>query len=140
MKAVKKAFFLIAVIVLFQGGWLALPSFANDLTADDENGILTEIHNRCWDVWCEGVFSFNFHTFDCSFDRGKCLFGFEYTGWRNVKDSFEAKCYISANSEDDLFADKESYRMSGYLYNQVSNCIDSNSSKAWNYYKKISGS
>ena len=139
---IKKGFFLTAAIVFSTGVWLTLPpvAFANDLAAADDEGILTEIHNRCQDEWCEGAFGFYFHTFSCSFDSGKCLFGFEYTRWRDVEDSFEAECSISANSEDDLFADEETYRMSRYLYNQISACMDLNSSKAWDYYKEIFGS
>ena len=59
---IKKGFFLTAAIVFSTGVWLTLPpaAFANDLAAADEEGILTEIHNRCQDEWCEGALGFTF--------------------------------------------------------------------------------
>ena len=107
------------------------------LTDSEEEGLLIEINNRCWDVWCEGGYRFDFHTFECSFDNGECLFAFDYIKWRQTEGLFEAECVIDASSIDDLFANDHNFEMSRSLYNQVSSCIDGHSSSARSYFMSL---
>ena len=136
MKNIIKGFYSIAVIILL-GGLCVFSAFANDLTAYDERGILTDIHNKCWDNWCEGGFKFNFYSFNCSFDEGECLFEFEYTGWSDVEGSYEVGCYLSAGSVEDLFLNEDSFEISEDMFWQISDCIDSTSGSARDYYLEM---
>ena len=109
------------------------------LKDSEEEGLLIEISNKCWDVWCEGGYRFDFHTFICSFDEGECLFGFDYISFRQTEGLFEAECTIYANSIDDLFANDHNFEMSQFLYNQISSCIDENSNEVLDYFKSLKG-
>ena len=118
--------------------WCSSPVYSSDtLTGSEERGLLVAIANMCLDVWCEGGYGFNFHTFKCNFSNEECRFRYEHVSWRGVKESFEAECLISAGSATDLFDDEKKIEMSNYLYSQVSNCIDESSGEVYDHYKKL---
>ena len=107
------------------------------LSTEDETGLLIDINNRCQDVWCEGGYDFDFHTFECSFDEGECFFGFDYIKWRQTEGLFEAGCVIYANSIDVLFENDHSYRMSQSLYRKIDSCITGHSAEARDYFLSL---
>ena len=128
---------IVTIVCLFCV-WSTFPAYSSDtLTGSEERALLLGIEDMCWDIWCEGGYRFNFHSFECDFSNEECWFEYEYISWRGVEESFEAECLISAGSTEDLFANEESFEISSYLYGQVSNCIDESSGEVYDHYKKL---
>ncbi len=113
----------------------------SDLAPHEERILLKGMDSLCADVWCEGSFDFEFHTFKCLFKKGECLLGFDYVsvyreGIGLVRGAFPVFCLIQADSRAQLFGNKDSFWLSAYLSSQVDECVRINSLKAWEYYEK----
>jgi len=126
---IKKSFITLKVILFCQVLYFLMmifPSspfaYAKDLKPYTEGGILLEIETLCWNRWCTDDLDLYFHTFNCSFDKRKCLFGFNYR-WLRDTDVSEVKCKISVYSLVDIFKDSKTFNLSPKVYKQVDKCI-----------------
>ena len=134
---IKKILAVMAVIVFLQGLGEIVPlvAWAKDLKEHKKTGLLKEINNLCWDTWCAGNFILNFNSLDCDFDKSVCVLDIEYALEHDIKESFEVKCSIFAQSAKSILANHYSFTMSDYFYNQISRCVDFYEASAWDYYK-----
>ena len=111
------------------------------LAPHEERILLKGMDSLCTDVWCEGSFDFEFHTFKCLFKKGECLLGFNYVSVYLedvglVRDAFPVFCLIPADFREQLFGNENSFWLSAYLFSKVDECVTANSLKALEYYKK----
>ncbi len=122
-KIIKKIFPLAICIFLLQwmGGIPKAYSSGNDLTSHEEEVLLIDLNNLCYDIWCEGDFTFDFHVFHCSFEEGECSIDYSYSHQYDGG-YFESTCIVSAYSLDDLWNEAE-FRVSDDTYYELDDCI-----------------
>ncbi len=102
---------------------LSIPqTYGNDL--QNEEKLLTAIHTRCLDVWCEGGSWFDFHTFNCDFDYEECVFGFFSWDKGDPDNYYEHECTLDVPDEDYLFEDSSYSSISKSIYLEISDCIE----------------
>jgi len=114
----------ITLMSLWVGGESRAYFFENDLSFSQEQGVLESINTLCLDVWCEGLYSYHFESFKCSFENGECSMTYSYVNRRDDDDYHEEECTIYADSIDDLVEDEYDFELTDEFYNEWHICID----------------
>jgi len=122
MKTTKILQFIIPVFLCLA---MVFKAYSNDIDYETEHGLLNSIYTTCLDTWCEGLFDFDFQSFNCSFGEGECLMEYAYFHKQNY---FEATCTIYAESTDDLIDTWYDFELTDDLYYQLTDCIDESTS------------